>query len=173
MNDLISKARDFMGGVDLLSLDLDGNDYWIIKQADLTSIKVVVVEYNPLFGSEKALTIPEEDNFDRAKKHYSWLYYGASLKAYADLMTEKEFRFIGTNRVGNNAFFVSEVYSHLIPFNPNPRDERYFDWRIRESRDESAQLNFLSGRDRQTQIAALPLVELQTNKIVNLRNPDA
>lgn len=170
INELMSKACNFMGGVDMLSLDLDGNDYWIIKAADLTSIKVVVLEYNPLFGSRKALTIPEEDNFDRSKKHYSWLYYGASLKAYADLMTKKEFRFVGTNRVGNNAFFVAAAYAHLIPFNPNPEDERYFDWRIRESRDESAELNFLSGKDRQAEIAALPLLDLQTNEIVDLRN---
>jgi len=172
INELISKARDFMGGVDMLSLDLDGNDYWIIKEADLASIKVVVLEYNPLFGSEKALTIPEEDNFDRSKKHYSWLYYGASLKAYTDLMTKKGFRFIGSNRVGNNAFFVAEVYSDLIPFYPNPKDERYFDWRIRESRDESAELNFLSGIERQAQIAALPLLDLNANAIVYLRNLD-
>jgi hypothetical protein len=170
INELISKARDFMSGIDMLSLDLDGNDYWIIKEADLTDIKLVVLEYNPLFGSQKALTVPEEDNFDRTKKHYSWLYYGASLKAYVDLMTKKEFKFVGSNRVGNNAFFVAEAYSHLIPFNPDPKDDSYFDWRIRESRDESAQLNFLSGIERQAQIAALPLLDLNENEIVYLRN---
>jgi hypothetical protein len=159
-----------MGGVDMLSLDLDGNDYWIIKEADLTSIKVVVLEYNPLFGSQKALTVPEDDNFDRTQKHYSWLYYGASLKAYVELMAEKGFKFIGTNRVGNNTFFVANSYSHLIPFSPNPEDDRYFDWRIRESRDESAQLNFLSGIERQSEIATLPLLDLNANELVYLKN---
>ena len=173
INDLVVKAHDFMGGIDLFSLDLDGNDYWIIKEAELSSIKVVVVEYNALFGSQKALTVPEEEDFDRAKKHHSNLYYGASLQAYVDLLSVKGFKFIGTNRVGNNAFFVVEALAHLIPFSPNPKDDCYFDWRIRESRDESTALNFLSGMERQAQIAALPLLDLHTNEIVYLREIDS
>ncbi len=173
INDLVVKARDFMGGIDLFSLDLDGNDYWIIKEAELSSIKVVVVEYNALFGGQKALTVPEEEDFDRAKKHHSNLYYGASLQAYVDLLSDKGFKFIGTNRVGNNAFFVVEVLAHLIPFSPNPKDDCYFDWRIRESRDESTALNFLSGIERRAQIAALPLLDLHANEIVYLRDLDS
>ena len=90
-----------------------------------------------------------------------------------DLLSVKGFKFIGTNRVGNNAFFVVEALAHLIPFSPNPKDDCYFDWRIRESRDESTALNFLSGMERQAQIAALPLLDLHTNEIVYLREIDS
>jgi hypothetical protein len=169
VNQLIEKAHQFMSGVDMLSLDLDGNDFWIINAADLTGIKVVVVEYNPLFGNSRALTVPEEAAFDRTEKHFSWLYYGASLKAFTDVLSDKGFRFIGTNRVGNNAFFIASSVSHLIPFTPNPNDECYFDWRIRESRDTSSQLSYLSGGDRITKIQDLPLVDLSTREITNLR----
>lgn len=170
INNLISEGHEFMGGVDLLSLDLDGNDYWILKEADLNSIKVVVLEYNPLFGSQKALTVLEEDSFDRTQKHYSWLYYGASLKAYVELMAEKGFKFIGTNRVGNNAFFVVNFSAHLVPFSPNSEDVRYFDWRIRESRDETVRLNYLSGLERQAEIATLPLLDINENEVIYLTN---
>jgi hypothetical protein len=158
-----------MGGVDLFSLDLDGNDFWIINAADLTGIKVVVLEYNPLFGKLKALTVPQEDSFDRTKKHFSWLYYGASLKAFVNILSEKGFTFIGTNRVGNNAFFVAAEVSHLIPFSPDPENDCYFDWRIRESRDGLSQLSYLSGEERIIEIQDLPLIDLLTKKITNLR----
>jgi hypothetical protein len=169
INQLISRAHHFMGGVDMFSLDLDGNDFWIINAADLTGIKVVVVEYNPLFGNLKALTVPEEDAFDRTKKHLSWLYYGASLQAFVNILSEKGFSFIGTNRVGNNAFFVATNVSHLIPFSPDPKNDCYFDWRVRESRDGSSKLSFLSGEERVIEIQNLPLVDLLTKKITNLR----
>lgn len=169
VNQLIEKAHLFMGGVDMLSLDLDGNDFWIINAADLTGIMVVVVEYNPLFGNLKALTVPEEDAFDRTKKHYSWLYYGANLKAFVNVLSDKGFRFIGTNRVGNNAFFVAKEVSHLIPFSPDPNNDCYFDWRVRESRDSSLQLSYLSGIERVIEIQNLPLVDLSTTEITNLR----
>ena len=169
VNQLIEKAHHFMGGVDMLSLDLDGNDYWIINAADLTGIKVVVVEYNPLFGKLKALTVPEEDAFDRAKKHFSWLYYGANLKAFVNVLGDKGFKFIGTNRVGNNAFFVATHASRLIPFSPDPNDDCYFDWRVRESRDRSSQLSYRSGEERIIEIQNLPLVDLFSTEITNLR----
>jgi hypothetical protein len=169
VNQLIEKAHHFMGGVDMLSLDLDGNDFWIINAADLTGIMVVVVEYNPLFGNSKALTVPKEDAFDRTQKHFSWLYYGANLKAYVNVLSDKGFRFIGTNRVGNNAFFVATHVSHLIPFSPDPNNDCYFDWRVRESRDRSAQLSYLSGEERIVEIQNLPLVDLSTSEMTNLR----
>lgn len=168
INKLIEKAQHFMGGVDMVSLDLDGNDFWIINAADLTGISVVVVEYNPLFGNLKALTVPEEDAFDRTKKHFSWLYYGASLKAFVNVLSSKGFRFIGTNRVGNNAFFVASSMSHLIPFSPNPNSDCYFDWRVRESRDRSSKLSYLSGQDRFNEIQKLPLVDLLSGEMTNL-----
>lgn len=169
VNSLISKASTFMSGIDLLSLDLDGNDYWIIESANLSSIKIVLVEYNPLFGGEKALSVPEDESFDRTTKHFSRLYYGASLPAFVMALNKKGFKFIGTNRVGNNAFFISEEFSELIPFRPNPNQNCYYDWRIRESRDEKLNLSLLAGDDRLAAIADLPLVDVSTKQTTSLR----
>jgi len=108
VNEILDKAGQAIGTPDVFSLDLDGNDYWILQAANLDSVSVVVVEYNPLFGHNMAVTVARDDSFDRTSKHYSWLYYGASLKAFVDLLRTKGFEFVGTNRVGNNAFFVKK-----------------------------------------------------------------
>jgi hypothetical protein len=169
VNILISEASAFMAGIDLLSLDLDGNDYWVLQAADLSEIKIIIVEYNPLFGSGTPLSVPEDDGFDRANKHFSRLYYGANLDAFVSLLGEKGFNFIGTNRVGNNAFFVSYQYRESIPFKPNPSDSCYYDWRIRESRDVNGALSLVSGNERHKMIADLPLVNVTNKKITSLR----
>ena len=136
----------------------------IVSCEDLSSVKVVVVEYNPLFGSTFAVSVPRDDNFDRANKHQSCIYYGASLKAFIYLLDIKGFSFIGTNRVGNNAFFVkTSNFEKIATVLPNNLSE-HTDWRIRESRDSYGNLSFLSGADRVLQISEMPVIEVQTGK---------
>lgn len=147
---------------------MDGNDYWILKEANLTQIDIVVLEYNPIFGAIKEVTVPRDDEFDRHKKHFTGLYYGASLKAYINLLSNKDFIFIGTNRVGNNAFFVKNNLLHNFKITAPSNLEKYVDWRIRESREESGRLSYLSGRDRLEIIKELPLIELTTQSEVNV-----
>jgi len=74
----------------------------------IVKVKVVVVEYNPIFGSDFAVSVPQDDNFDRFVKHSSGLYFGASLMAFISTLSKKDFVFIGSNRVGNNAFFIAK-----------------------------------------------------------------
>ena len=168
INELISQGRAFMGGIDVFSLDLDGNDYWILQEADLNNVKVVVVEYNPLLGRTHEVTVPREDSFDRTSKHESWLYYGASLLAFVGELKKKGFTFVGTNRVGNNAFFVSSGDARLIPFHPDPSNPSFYDWRIRESRDSEGNLNFLSGPARYSAMGNMPVLDLRTNKMTSV-----
>ena len=47
---IVKTAKELMGGLDLVSLDIDGNDYWVAKVLDLESVSILVVEYNPLEG---------------------------------------------------------------------------------------------------------------------------
>ena len=173
INELISEGHSFMCGIDVFSLDLDGNDYWILRESDLKNVKVVVVEYNPLFGRTHEVTVPREDSFDRTSKHESWLYYGASLLAFVGELKKKGFTFVGTNRVGNNAFFVSSGDAGLIPFQPDPLDTSFYDWRIRESRDSAGNLNFLSGAARHSAMGNMPLLDLQTNKLITVTEANA
>ncbi len=162
--DIQEKAVDFLGKIEILSLDIDGNDYWVAMNLDLSEIRIIVVEYNPLFGSEKAVTIPRKDDFDRTTAHFSNLYYGVSLKAWINHFREHNFDFVGTNRAGNNAFFIaSDCLDKLsIPL-PNFNDlEIYVDWRVRESRDKRGRLNYLANAERQKLIANMPLIDLET-----------
>jgi len=168
INSIILLGEEKFGKIDIFSIDLDGNDYWIIKEANLTKIDVVVLEYNPIFGAIKEVSVPRDDEFDRYKKHFTGLYYGASLRAYIKLLINKGFIFIGTNRVGNNAFFVKNNLLHNFKIAIPSDLDKYVDWRIRESREESGRLSFLSGKDRLEVIKELPLIELTTQSEVNV-----
>ena len=168
INSIIQLGENRFGKINIFSIDLDGNDYWILKEANLNQIDIVVLEYNPLFGAIKEVTVPRDDEFNRYKKHFSGLYYGASLKAYINLLSNKNFSFIGTNRVGNNAFFIKSNLLDNFKISTPSNLEKYVDWRIRESRDISGRLSYLSGKDRLEIIKELPLIELTTQSEVNV-----
>ena len=106
----VINSYGFKNDYNLLSIDIDGNDYWVLKNINLDTTDIVIVEYNPLFGFNLSLTIPEDDNFDRNK--YNKVFYGASLRAIIDLLNVKNFFFIGANKACNNAFFINNKYKN-------------------------------------------------------------
>ena len=57
--------------IGLISLDIDGIDYWILKKLKLLKPGIFICEFNPLFGYEKSLTVPYKKKFIRSKEHYS------------------------------------------------------------------------------------------------------
>ena len=164
---LLARARTEFGGVDIVSLDIDGNDFWVAQSLDLTGVSVVVVEYQPLFGAELPLSVPRNDAFDRTQEHYSWLYYGASLRAFIDLFAAQGLVFVGTNRPVNNAFFVRADRLEGFPLElPDVESglAEYVDVRIRESRDREGNLDHLSGKARTDVMAEMPLVNTSTGE---------
>jgi hypothetical protein len=161
---LLSEANQILGRVDCLSLDIDGNDYWVLKDLKLDEVSVVVVEYNPLFGSISPVTVPRDDRFNRTQIHHSNLYYGASLLAWIKLFENKGFVFVGSNRVGNNAFFVAEKFANLFSFDVSDLS-RFTDWRVRESRNQDGDLTYVSGVNRIRMIEDLPLVNTVSNEL--------
>jgi hypothetical protein len=92
--------------IDLLSLDVDGNDYWFWEALRCVSARVVVIEYNASLGPELSLTIPYDAAFDRVEKHSSTFYHGASLVALQRLGSKKGYDLVGCDANGVNAFFV-------------------------------------------------------------------
>ena len=104
--DDILKPCEVEGEIGLLSIDLDGNDFWVWRAITVIQPTIVVIEYNPLFGAERAVTVPYSTDFNRAKAHPSMTYYGASLKALCRLGEQKGYAFVGCNSNGVNAFFV-------------------------------------------------------------------
>ena len=91
--------------IGILSLDIDGVDYWILKEINIDA-DILVVEYNSIFGKDKSLTVPYKENFARQKEHYSKLYFGASITAFTDLANSKGYALVGGTTSGNNLFFV-------------------------------------------------------------------
>ena len=72
----------------ILSLDIDGVDYWILKKMSSLEPSIIICEYNSLFGQKKAITVPYKKNYIRSNEHYSNLFYGASIKAFIDLLID-------------------------------------------------------------------------------------
>ena len=112
VNQLVTDAG-LVGEVDFLSIDLDGNDYWVWEALTACSARVVVVEYNSAFGAERAVTIPYDPKFDR--HNYRFVYYGASLAALAKLAIAKGYRLVATEPHGVNAFFLRNDVGPSIP----------------------------------------------------------
>lgn len=97
---------------DVLSLDIDGNDYHIAQRLLTLGLrpKIIAAEYNSAFGPEQAVTIPYKSDFNRKTAHPSCLYYGVSVQALRTLMGEFGYRFVTVDSNGVNAFFVHPEY---------------------------------------------------------------
>ena len=118
INDLILE-NGCEGEIDLLSIDIDGNDYWIWEAVTACSPRLVIIEYNSLFGPDRAVVVPYDPEFDRHRfveaaegGHY---YFGASLQALSRLAEQKGYRLILTEPQGVNAFFLRNDVGQEIP----------------------------------------------------------
>lgn len=89
---------------DLLSIDIDGNDYWIWKAIKNYKPRVIVIEYNASFPWEESKTIAYNPTFRWNKTDYM----GATLQALVKLGKEKGYKLIATDSCGVNAFFVQK-----------------------------------------------------------------
>jgi len=155
------------GDTGLLSIDIDGNDYWIWEKIDVISPRIVICEYNSVFGSEHAVTIPYDAQFDRRRSHYCNLYHGASLAALCRLAARKGYDFVGSNSAGTNAFFVRSDLPHGLK--TYTAAEGYVESRVRESRDAAGKLTFLAGRDRLRVMQDMPVYDLDTDRTIQIR----
>ena len=97
------ESTGFAGEIDFLSIDIDGNDYWVWEAITACSPRVVGIEYNWLFGPSRAVTVPYDPLFvlDEAPTRS---YRGASIAALVHLGRRKGYRLVVGERV--NAFFV-------------------------------------------------------------------
>lgn len=167
INDLFASAG-FTGEVGLLSIDIDGNDYWVWEAIEVVSPVVVVAEYNSVFGPEAKVTVPYAADFTRRAAHHSHLFFGASLGALCDLAERKGYAFVGSNSNGNNAYFVR--LDQLGDLRALSAAEGYVESRFRESRDASGNLTHLSGSARLDEIAHLSVHDLTTGSLRTLRD---
>jgi len=162
-----SLIQDFTSEKDigLLSIDIDGNDYWVWEAISAVSPAIVVCEYNSLFGVDRALTIPYREDFFRTSAHFSNLYFGASLKALVLLAGKKGYDFVGCTSAGNNAYFVRRDLNKLKALTPK---QGFIASRFKESRDKKGRLNFLRAEERLKAIKDMDLFDISKNELMKI-----
>lgn len=165
INQIISE-EDINGKIGLLHIDIDGNDYWIWKALKVVEPIIMIVEYNSIFGYERAITIPYKADFTRTSGHFSNLYAGSSILSLCDLAEEKGYAFIGCNSAGNNAYFVKKEF--LKDLKALTAKEGYVESKFRESRSEDGKLNYLRSEKRLEIIKGLPVYNTISNKTEKL-----
>ena len=161
INGLLEKAG-LSGPLGLLSIDIDGNDYWVWKAISIVSPAIVVCEFNAVLGNAEPIAVPYKASFRRLDGHFSGLYFGCSIGALQHLANEKGYQFVGTNSHGVNAFFVRNDLA--APVLGLLRERRAFPSRTRESRDASGRLSYVRGYARLELIQHLPVVDVVTGK---------
>lgn len=167
INEIIRNAG-IEGEIGILSVDIDGNDYWVLDSIDCVNPQILIVEYNSLFGPTAKITVPYDENFVRTNKHYSNLYYGASISAITELANKKGYALVGSNKFGNNLFFVREDYQS-IENQVSPVDA-YSKSKFRESRDESGNLTYLSHEQGLKLIAECDVVDIEAGKMLKIKD---
>lgn len=105
--DNLDIVRDAFPDIGVLSIDVDGNDYWFLKALIDLRPSVICVEYNSSFGLEP-VTVPYDADFDRHAKHPSGWYHGASLAAFCNLCASHGYGLAAVSEGGGNAFFTKK-----------------------------------------------------------------
>jgi hypothetical protein len=124
VNELIA-SNGFTGEVDLLSLDIDGMDYWVWKAIEVISPRVVIAEIQAIWGSETSVTVPYRPDFKAEYVHGYGIYSGASLPAFVKLGKLKGYRLVGCQRYGFNVVFLrNDVGQDILP--EIPADQCFF-----------------------------------------------
>jgi hypothetical protein len=162
INRLINEFTNYED-IGLLSIDVDGNDYWIWAAIDVIKPRIVICEYNSVFGPNAKVSVPYSPDFRKEKAHYSNLYFGASLSALRHLAGKKGYDFIGTGEAGVNAFFVRKDIS--TPFKKYKEDEGFVFSANRDSRDKKGRLSFLRHNERLPVIKELSVVDVVSGEM--------
>jgi hypothetical protein len=112
INQLI-QDNGFAGGVDLMSIDIDGNDYWIWDALTVVEPRVVIIETHTEFGLN-SIVVPYDKDYRYPGKHPD--YHGASPVAMEKLARKKGYRLVGANHYGFNTIYVKNgIGENILP----------------------------------------------------------
>lgn len=148
------------GEIGVLSIDIDGNDYWVWDAINVINPVIVIIEYNHRFGPDLAVTVPYDEKFSRWTSGRPIVYFGASLKALCLLAERKGYAFVGCNSNGVNAFFVRKDKTR-----PELRQlsstEGFVRGKFSELRDENGLLIKSDDEEERRMILSLPLTNVE------------
>jgi len=151
-------AQSGFSNVGLLHIDLDGNDYFILEALDFTRLNpcILVLEYNFLFGKNRAISVPYSEAFDRREAHYSNLYFGASLAALVFCAERKGYALVGCNQAGNNAYFVrTDLLNERIA--RAETEAAFRSGKFRQGRNRKNELSILTTEQEIALIGGMPV----------------
>ncbi|MDP1728352.1 MAG: hypothetical protein Q8M15_16330 [Bacteroidota bacterium] len=162
-------ANGFEGEIGILHIDIDGNDYWLWDSIEVVNAKIVIMEYNSVFGNKAAISVPYQDDFFVSDAHFSNLYFGASLKAMCHLAKLKGYSFVGSNSHGNNAYFVQ---THLLNewVQLKTADEGYINCNFRQNRDKDGKFTLKRDEEMIHQCGDLDVIDVISNIKSPLKN---
>jgi hypothetical protein len=147
-------------GLGLLSIDIDGVDYWILAELLDLEPAMIIVEYNSLFGPTTPVSVPYDAGFDRSRPEFHNVYYGAGLAAFEHLLAPHGYALVACVSAGNNAFFVRT--ERLRELRPPAIAEAYRPRRFAEHRALDGSLTGVVDVRRQLEtIRGLPLVDVR------------
>ena len=159
-------SEGIRGDIGLLSVDIDGNDYWVWKAIDSISPRIVICEFNALYGPHAEVSIPYDPRFSRATAHHSRLYYGASLSALTYLASTKGYSLVGANSNSNNAFFLrNDLHADVAVVTP---PQCYREAAFREARDANGSLLYLTQREAIGLVADLEVENVRNGQRVRI-----
>jgi hypothetical protein len=166
INQLLAESG-FEQDLGILSVDIDGNDYYVLDAIANFHPRILICEFNAVFGGTRCISVPYDKDFDRTAKHHSNLYTGASLAAITHLAQNRGYTLVGTNSARNNAFYVrSDLMNDKLQ--ALTVEQAYSPSNFRESRDEHGCLTFVAGDDRLELIRGMPVFNVQTQKVEQL-----
>jgi len=129
INEIFEKAG-FTGEIGLLSIDIDGNDYWVWKAIEVVSPQVVIIETHNEFGMNDII-VPYDPDYFYPGKHPT--YHGASPVAMTKLAKKKGYRLVGANELGFNLIYlrndllpdeISEITVNAVLQHPSNAEAR-------------------------------------------------
>lgn len=161
INQLI-KDSGISGDIGLLSTDIDGVDYHVLEAIDCISPRIIICEFNPVFGAKESVSVPYREDFSRTKAHFSNLYFGASLRAFVNLLKKKGYKLVCISSMRNNAFFVKEDAGNSVP--EVSVEDAYRPAKFRESRNEKGALTFMSPDQQRALIGDMEVIDIESGK---------
>jgi len=104
-------------------VDIDGNDYYILREIGSVSPRVILAEYNAKFPPDVSWVMEyiETHRWDATD------YFGFSLKTLETLLRGKGYSLVGCNLLGCNAFFVRNDLASDPPFCPPFTAENHYE----------------------------------------------
>ncbi len=168
INTLI-KSAGFDEDIGLLSIDIDGVDYWIWKEINAIKPRIVICEFNPVFGYKETVTVPYKEDFYRFDAHYCGIYFGASLKAIQKLGKEKGYTYLGMNSNACNAFFVR---NDLAEYLPRKLLENIYDYpcHYRSAMDETGNLLMMEVAESRKLISEMDIYDIYADNYKKVKD---